>query len=698
MASIKIKVGAALDANALAVFQPLEKAADRARRNIERALNAAGASGTKAPRQIATSWEKLERELEAEANKILRAEERAARGQVREAERAARLKVQAERRAAKEIEGINRDKARSAKAAADAEIQAEGRVGRGGRSGGGRIGIGRRASIGVSRGAAALYGYGGAAASAFARGIGVETDAASLIRSGVQNQSLATKLVNAGYIPGAQGAAGQLQNAGTVLHEVEQAANATATSTQDALEALRAFVGKTGDLDTGRKMLKDLATLSRATGSNLEDMANAAAEVTNSLGDQDNKAEKTAAIMRTIAGQGKLGAVEIKDLARQMAKLSSVAGFFEGDIGKNIGILGVMAQESKLQGGSSTATQAAGSISAFARDLTKGKTIKNFAAAGINVFADAAKTKMRSPEELILEALKASDKRGKGADLELFGKLFSNAQSARAVKGFSKIYNEAGGGAAGAKAVDDEFKRLSAAALTQEEVTRAFNASMGTTEAKVVVFNNQMAQLAEKLAGQVVPAFEALAPKVLELTSGLVGWIASLTGASTEAAQQQAEEAGGKEAGTEALLRKSTKHELGPGGGITNVYSGEMLDTLRAQGTKRSAAIGALQTEIEAKDLEAAKAQKEGRFDIFGMHAAIEKSAGVTPAAERSEAAKAEAAKLREQQAKLVAENERSNVVLRQIYEEIRRGNAKATYSSAGPSSGAMPANSPPPE
>ena len=56
-----------------------------------------------------------------------------------------------------------------------------------------------------------------------------------------------------------------------------------------------------------------LGKLAKASGSDLGDLADAAGDVSTALGDMapDKKAERIDSIMRTIAGQGKIGAVEI---------------------------------------------------------------------------------------------------------------------------------------------------------------------------------------------------------------------------------------------------------------------------------------------------------------------------------------------------------------------------------------------------
>lgn len=532
MPSLRIRIGAALDANALKAFLPLEQAGERARRNIERSLNSAGTSGAKAARPIVTEWAKIEKELDREANRIVRVQERAARTVTKEFEKSQKDQTASAARESKRREDIVRRSSemagREAARLANIEIHAAERAARAAESqakkgnfwssGGGRIGIGRRAGIAVSRGTAALYGYGGAGLSSIARGLGVDTDVAGMMQTGVNNQDLAQKIINSSPQYNSASVGSRQVAAQGLEAQAQHVGNATGTSTSETLEALESFVAKTGELGTAQDTIGNLARLSRATGTNLADMANAAAEVSLNLGNVPDKAKVIDDVMRSIAGQGKKGAVEIKDLAQQMAKVASVAGAFEGDRGKNIAILGGMAQAAKAHGGAAGAAQATTSIQAFVTNLTQGGTIKNWQAMHLSPYTDPRpghRNTIRSPEELILEALRAT----KG-DLPQLNKLFGSKLAMRPVRAYADTYKTAGGGEEGLKAVHEEFESYARAAMTAEQVTMAFNAQMDTSKSKVQVFNNEMQQTAEKLQSALLPAVEQTAPMIVGMAHG----------------------------------------------------------------------------------------------------------------------------------------------------------------------------------
>lgn len=703
MSDIRIRVGAALDASVQKSFTTLGEAAKRAARDsekewrkTERELEQQAKSLLKAREKAERDAEKIVKQADREkikssqqtaregkkaADQLARDEQRSAQERmrtfkelVREVERDARQRVQLEKQANREIE---RDQARSARAREREESKAaREKAKKPGFWGvrGGRIGIGRRAALGVSGGVAAMYGYGGAALSAAGSMLGVNTDFAGMAHQGIENRAEAQQIVNAA--PSTTGMSVQARQslAAGVQQQAQQVANDTASDTHDVLDAMRKFVALTGDLETARSTIGDIAKLSRATGSSLEDMSAASAEVANHLGDVPDRAGATLAVMRAIAGQGKLGALEIRDMAVQMAKLASQAPSFEGDTSKTIAILGAMAQESKLRGGSTSAAMAGTSVSSFASDISKGTTVKHWTAMGLNAFTDSSHTKLRSPEEIILEALKKTN-----GDQVKLGQLFPNKMGFRAVKGFASIYSEAGGGQAGLKAVDEEFGRLSSAAMTQEEVTRAFNAQMATSESQVQLFNNHMQQLSQELSEAAIPALAGLAPLLLSATTGLSEWVSELTGSGNKLATGNADAIAGQEGTTEGLINRSKKTEKDKNGHTVDVYSGAAVEVLKGQGANRAKVHGELEgqiskTEANLKEVEA----NANTLDPVRRAASwIGSKFGLDTDQQHAEKLRAELADLKKHNEQVVAESKRSNDLLRSISEAVLRGVAR---------------------
>lgn len=369
---------------------------------------------------------------------------------------------------------------------------------------------------------ASIAGFGMGAASFMKRtmmgmagSMGVETSLGSYIQRNISEEAVAQGIVNAGYFPGETGPKGVKANRGDILAETRNVAIGTGTERGEVLEGLRDFVGKTGELQLGRDILADMAKLSKATDSNMADMINAAGEVSNALGDVPNKAGVINEVMRQIAGQGKLGAVEIRDLATQMAKLASQAGKFEGGAQKNIAILGMLAQEAKIGGGATNATQATTSVARFVDSLTKGNTLRAMRGYGLTPFTDASHTALRDPREIIKDVIHAT--RG---DIQKIQQVMPGSIGLKPVQGLAAIYRRTGGDEAhkmaAVVAAMGEFER---SALTASEVDRAFAETMETTKSKTTVFNEKMAAIAEKLAGPMAGALDRLGPAFLQLAN-----------------------------------------------------------------------------------------------------------------------------------------------------------------------------------
>ena len=89
------------------------------------------------------------------------------------------------------------------------------------------------------------------------------------------------------------------------MAEAQAVGDATAFAPSEAGAALSKFVAKTGDLETGRGILLEMAKAARVTGASLDDMVDAAGDVKSALGDAGT-AKEIGVVMRTIAGNPRL--------------------------------------------------------------------------------------------------------------------------------------------------------------------------------------------------------------------------------------------------------------------------------------------------------------------------------------------------------------------------------------------------------
>lgn len=553
---IRIVVGASLDRDAADVFAPVRTSATRARKATESEMKGAGASvksnlkkgidpAEKSFKEL-EKWAKsaqrdIDRETKAAANALAKNIAKGTKDAARDLEKMA---TDAERASKRMIKAADASERRRGRALA-AEGRENDRAIQGGIAGARRVG---GMAVGAARTA---VGFGARIAGDVARGAGADLDLGSQVAKNTSLQTQATNITNSGYMAGQAGPNGARQDPAALMKELSQTASETGFAVNDAAEGLAKFVSKTGDLETGRGVFKDLAVLSRATGTNLQDMVDAAGDVSNQLGDIPNKAEVINKVMRQIAGEGKLGAVEISDLAKQMAKVAAAASQFEGGHADAIGTLGMLAQEARAKGGAASASQAATATMSFANTFSKNARSKEFAAHGVKI--DGANGAVRDPREIIIDALNAT----KGNKIEM-GKMFMDAGARKVTRGFESIYNDAGGGAKGEEAVRAEFKRLGDVALQEGEIIESFNRSMKTAEAQANSFNNQMQMASGEIQSSITPALAGLAPVAIQLAQSMAHGIDLLTG--RDPTKDRIDKAGNDVAGDLVQTSNQTGH------------------------------------------------------------------------------------------------------------------------------------------
>jgi hypothetical protein len=373
---------------------------------------------------------------------------------------------------------------------------------------------------------------GAGVASDLARGAGIDLGLGNALQQRFSLEKSAIDLSNASFMPGAAGVAGQRQDPRALMAEAQGAADAAALDVNTAMEGLQAFVGKTGDLATGRAILKDMAILARATGGELNDIVSAAGDVAANLGEvgakfktPEEKARAVASVMAAMAAQGKVGAVEMKDLASQMAKLAASAPQFAGPIEQSMATMGALAQMARAKGGAASATQATTSVQGFVATFGKAARRKELKAAGVQV-EDKARM-LLDPEEIIVNALKAT--KGSTAGMN---KLFMDASAQRVTRGFKNVYNqaEAEKKGSGETAVRAEFSKLKKASMSDMERSDSFQASMKGGEAQTQVLKNQLQKQLGDAVEQVAPQLLALVPAAsdaVKAIGGLAGWAAN---------------------------------------------------------------------------------------------------------------------------------------------------------------------------
>ena len=300
-----------------------------------------------------------------------------------------------------------------------------------------------------------------------------------------------------------------------VLGKVKGTALRNVVSEEDTLAGLSAFAGKAGgdNLGVAMKNLDAMAQLSRATGASMEDLGSAMAEVFNV--DKTQSSEQLVAVMRQLTIQGKLGAVEMKDFADRMAKVSATAGNFGGDKARSIAVLTAFAEEAKDKGGASNPAEAMTAVNAFGATFTKNARLDAFKSFGVDVNDSGGKR--RTADDILVDSLLAAEKKGGkggGGDFDKnMGKMFASVQARRATQGFERVFKDAGGGELGAAAVRKEIERLAGAILREEEVREAASRRNQEIDAQI---ERAMTQLHQVVGTQLTPKLVELVPVLVQ--------------------------------------------------------------------------------------------------------------------------------------------------------------------------------------
>lgn len=342
----------------------------------------------------------------------------------------------------------------------------------------------------------------------FAGAIGIDTSISSINQKGMGFEKAIVDVTNSGT----KGVASK-QDIGRTKSAVEGASDATKTDQNAMADALGKYVGLTGDLNSGMASLEMFGKLARATGADVGDLAGAAGQIANGLGDVPNKAALVAEALRIVAEQGRLGSVEIKDLAQYMGKFASKAQFFEGTRQDAMASLGALAQIS-MKGGRSTGAEAATSAGNFNGEITSKAADKAFAKYKVERFGKGGR--LRDAGEIVLDAIKAT--KGDGRKLQ---EMFSQKASRAAATGLAGTYNAAGGGAAGEAAARAELNKYRGSVSEADVEGRAQN-SMNTGEARATDLNNRIQRKVSTMVEGLMPAFEKMIPSLESMANSLI--------------------------------------------------------------------------------------------------------------------------------------------------------------------------------
>lgn len=344
-------------ADVISTFKSIGAAAQGTGKQVGRSAREWGDTTVKATDRVQTARERADEKwyvvAKREADKV-----------AREAERAAKRQAQAHERALKHVAGIRsryfEQQQREAERAARKQQREEERAAKRSERAAERIEAARRKRL-VSMGSTAIkFGLGAVVSGGAIAGGIVGASARSSLKLG--------EIANRVSI-NARAAGTEAVDPRILQSEFQNTAIATpGIGSIDIAEAVQGFVTKTGNLDVARASQKTFATVASATGTDVRDVASAAAELFEKF--DIKSVEEMSDALSALTFQGKSGAFELKDAAGKFALMASAAKRFGFDKGiggvKTLGGLSQLAMK-----GTGNADRAATALSAMLRQLGK---------------------------------------------------------------------------------------------------------------------------------------------------------------------------------------------------------------------------------------------------------------------------------------------------------------------------------------
>ncbi len=288
--------------------------------------------------------------------------------------------------------------------------------------------------------------------------------------------------------------------------ELDRISRSTAQNRSEILDGAASYVAITGDADGAAAAMESFARVGQASGSSMADVAAAAAALRDNL-NLDPKSFEAA--FSALIAQGKAGAVEIKDLAGELAALAPQFASFKMDTADgglaSVAELGAAFQVARKGFGSASmaATGLKSMMTALVQNATK------FEKAGIKIFDKNPRTGQKTMRNFsnIWSQLNRSDLvKDPTKLLKAFGRVEA-LDTFRMFNKFPGLYHE-----------------LLAASEDVGTVQRDLNTYMQSNAGKLKTsFNDVKIALAEAFTPDRIQKFAAIMMKVAEAA----GWIIS---------------------------------------------------------------------------------------------------------------------------------------------------------------------------
>jgi len=285
---------------------------------------------------------------------------------------------------------------------------------------------------------------------------------------------------------------------------VMRASNATGIARTEILDAAAAYVALTGDMDTARGSTETWAKISAATGTKVDDIAKAAAALSQQMGITSPQME---AVFSGLAAQGKAGAIELKDLGGELAQIAPQwAMFKDGKGAAGVAKLGAALQIVKRGFGGDAGETVTGLQSLL---ISLVQHAGDFEAAGVKVF-DVDKTGKKTMKD-VFTIVENISKSKLVKDPEAMKKAFGRVEAFRAYLQLSQ----------NKQALEDIVRVGGNASVIQRDFDTYMQSSAGKMEGAWTRIKNAIAEALtpERIAG-FASALEGIAGKLEPIVAG----------------------------------------------------------------------------------------------------------------------------------------------------------------------------------
>lgn len=518
----------------LRIEERAAKAKQRAQEKVDRELKRLQdkaardtiAAMLKVDREVARIKDHAEKEAERRLERERKAQDRANREQEKDLKRhareEARIRVQAEKEADRALEQIRkesiRDQKRSDREAAkwlrdgDRKLRREQRASA--RFATSMLGAGAQ---GVMAGASRIGGIAANMAGTAAQLGGGFSISGALAERGNLERS-ANLLANAAYIPGVEGS-DKRQDPKAIIRAAQAASIETGMDASDLVGAVQSYVAKSADFKGGMANMKFFGTLAKATGSDVQDVANAAGILRVQNKDLDEKTMKQ--MLLDVIMQGKQGSVEFSDLATSAGRITRTSTSYVGDQAENqrrlLGLSQIgMGTAGSVQEGATVLANLSGDAGKHRADIER----------KIGKFTNEKGQITDAPETFLARVMKAT-----GGNISAIRDMGFGERSVKMFQALSPTFNKAEKDAlargasktsarqAGADAILKEMHQITDATYTEKALKEDHSAIMSGDMER---FEASIRELKMRVGDELLPEFVKLIPVIRDLTPTFV--------------------------------------------------------------------------------------------------------------------------------------------------------------------------------